>query len=208
MNPRARSGAPDAPVSPPAAAPPPGRARRRGLLALVAAVGLVALLSVTAPDLETPPRQWSTVSTGERGTLRDKVVTVTSVRTASALELRTKVLTSAGVFVVVGVDADAVVTPISFLRVQLETRTGQRYDPRSEWIEARPPLLQPGFSVTGSWVFEVPAERAAGARLLVENEPREFDAFDVGLRVDLALDGEPPRPGALRLEPAAIRVTR
>lgn len=175
---------------------------------MAAAVGLVALLSVTAPDLETPPRQWSAVSTGERGALRDKVVTVTSVRTASALELRTQVLSSAGVFVVVGVDVDSLVTPIYFRRVQLETRGGLRYDPRSEWIEAQPPLLQPGFSVTGSWVFEVPADRAAGARLLVENEPREFDAFDAGLRIDLALDDEPPRPGSLRLDPAAIRVTR
>lgn len=207
MNPPARSGG-SAPQVSATVAGSPGRARRRGLLSVAAAVGLVALLTVTAPDLETPPRRWSSVSTGERGTLRDKVVTVTSVRTSSALELRTEVLTSAGLFVVVGVDADAVVAPISFRRVQLETRGGLRYDPRSEWIEAQPPLLQPGFSVTGSWVFEVPADRAAGARLLVENEPREFDAFDEGLRIDLALDGEPPRPGALRLDAAAIRVTR
>jgi hypothetical protein len=168
----------------------------------------VALLTLTAPDLETPPRQWTAVSVGDRGTLRDKVATVTSVRTASALELRQQVLTSTGVFVVVGVEADALVTPIYFRRVHLETRAGLRYDPRSEWIEAQPPMLQPGFTVAGSWVFEVPAERVAGARLLVENEPREFDGFDQGLRFDLALDGTPPRPGALTLEPAVITVTR
>ena len=175
---------------------------------MAVALGLVALLTLTAPDLETPPRQWTEVSVGDRGTLRDKEVTVTSVRTTSALELRQQVLTSTGVFVVVGVEADALITPIYFRRVHLETRAGSRYDPRSEWIEAQPPMLQPGFTVTGSWVFEVPAERVAGARLLVENEPREFDGFDQGLRFDLALDGATPRPGALRLDPAVITVTR
>ncbi|GAA3710460.1 hypothetical protein GCM10022204_31110 [Microlunatus aurantiacus] len=184
------------------------RWRRPGLLSSAVALGLVALLSLTAPDLQTPPRQWSAVSVGERGTLRDKSVTVTSVRTTSALELRTQVLSSTGVFVVAGAEVDALVTPIYFRRIRLETRGGLRYDPRSEWIEAQPPLLQPGFTVTGSWVFEVPADRVAGARLLVENEPREFDGFDEGLRIDLALDGGPPRPSALRLDPASIRVTR
>ncbi len=175
---------------------------------MAVALGLVALLTLTAPDLATPPRQWTNVSVGERGTLRDKEVTVTSVRTTAALELRQQVLTSTGVFVVVGVEADALITPIYFGRVHLETRAGSRYDPRSEWIEAQPPMLQPGFTVTGSWVFEVPAERVAGARLLVENESREFDGFDQGLRFDLALDGATPRPGALRLDPSVITVTR
>lgn len=185
-----------------------GRRVRTTLLPIAVALGLVALLTLTAPDTATPARQWTDLATGERGTLRDKVVTVTSVRTAPALELRQQVVTSTGVFVVVGVEADALITPVSFGRVRLQTRGGLRYTPRAEWIEAQPPMTQAGFTVTGSWVFEVPADRVAGARLLVENEPREFEAFDRGLRIDLGLDGAPPRPGALRLDPAATRVTR
>ena len=38
--------------------------------------------------------------------------------------------------------------------------------------------------------------RRAGARLLVENEPREFDGYDRGLRVDLGIDGVGSESGA------------
>ena len=185
------------------------RRRIRDALPVVVALGLVALMTVTAPDLSTPPRQWVSLTVGERGTLRDKAVTVTSVRTASAVELREQVLSTTGVFVAVAVDVDALVGPVTFARrVRLLTRGGALYDPRSEWILAAPPLTQAGFRVRGTWVFEVPAGHVAGVRLQVENESREFDGYDQGLRIDLGLDGTAPLPGALTLAEATTTVTR
>ena len=181
--------------------------RTRGLRALAGALGLVALMTLTAPDLDVAPRQWVDLTVGEKGTIRDIALTVTSVETSGSLTVRDTELTSTGVFVVVGVVADALVDPVSFQRVQLETRAGDRYDPRSEWISAQPPLTQPGFTVRGTWVFEIPSDGARGARLLVECEPREFDGYDRGLRVDLGLDGSGPRPGALQPRDSSTWVT-
>jgi hypothetical protein len=165
-------------------------------------------MTLTAPDLSTPPRQWVEVTVGEKGAIRDIALTVTSVETTASLTVRDTELTSTGVFVVVGVVADSLVDPVSFQRVQLETRAGDRYDPRSEWISAQPPLTQPGFTTRGTWVFEIPSDGARGARLLVETEPREFDGYDRALRVDLGLDGSAPKPGALQPPDSSTWVTR
>jgi hypothetical protein len=178
------------------------------VLPLSAALAIVAVLTLTAPDLEAPARDWVRVAVGEQGVLRDKAVTVTSVRTTQALELRDTAVRSSGRFVVVGAEAAALTGPVTFARVRLQTDDGRRYDPRSEWIEAEPPLVQAGFTVRGSWVFEIPGDRLDGARLLVENEPGEFDGYDRGLRIDLDLERLPPEPGALRLDPASSAVTR
>ena len=182
--------------------------RTRGVRALAGALGLVALMTLTAPDFDDAPRQWVDLTVGEKGTIRDIALTVTSVETSGSLTVRDTELTSTGVFVVVDVVADALVDPVSFQRVQLETLADDRYDPRSEWISAQPPLTQPGFTVRGTWVFEIPSEGARGARLLVETEPREFDGYDRALRVDLGLDGSPPKPGALEPRDASTWVTR
>jgi hypothetical protein len=177
-------------------------------LPLAVGLVLVGLMTVTAPDLDTAPRQWVPLSVTERGELRDFRFAVTSVQVTSSLELREDVVTSSGVFVVVETVADVLVDPVSFGRVELQTRAGDRYDPRDEWITARPPMADPGFTSRGSWVFEVPRGAARGARLLVQNDAREFDGFDRALRVDLALDSGNPRPGALRLSEGSLAVTR
>lgn len=182
--------------------------RAGGLRALAGALGLVALMTLTAPDLDVAPRQWVDLTVGEKGTIRDLALTVTSVETSTSLTVRDTELTSTGVFVVVGVVSDALVDPVTFQRIQLETRADDRYEPRSEWISAQPPLTQPGFTVRGTWVFEIPSDGVRGSRLLVENDPREFDGYDRGLRIDLGLDGSAPKPGALQPSDSSTWVTR
>lgn len=185
----------------------PQRWRDR-VLPLVGALVLVAALTATAPDLTSPPRQWVPLTVGETGTLRDFSIRVTRVEQAASVEVRGEPLTTTGVFVVVDVEADVLTAPTTFSRVQLETRSGDRYDPRSEWVAAEPPLTQPGFTVRGSWVFEVPAGLGAGAALLVENEPREFDGYDRGLRIELGLETTAPVGGTVRLTDASTGLTR
>jgi len=177
------------------------------VLPVAVALALVAVLSATAPDLTVPPRQWVPLAVGEPGTLRDFTLQVTEVRQASAVDVRGEPLTTTAVFVVVGVEADVLRAPVSFTSVALQTRSGDRYDPRAEWVTARLPLTQPGFTVRGTWVFEVPVARLAGARLLVENDPREFDGYDRGLRIDLGLTAAAPAE-TVRLSDASTRVTR
>lgn len=181
---------------------------RDRLLPVAVALALVAVLSATAPDLTVPPRQWVPLAAGEQGTLRDFTLQVTQVRQASAVDVRGEPLTTTAVFVVVGVEADVLRAPVNFTSVALQTRSGDRYDPRPEWVTARPPMTQPGFTVRGTWVFEVPPARLIGARLLVENDPREFDGYDRGLRIDLGLAAAAPSGETVRLTDASTRVTR
>ena len=181
---------------------------RGGVLPGVVALALVAVLSATAPDLTVPPRDWVSLTVGERGTLRDFSLEVTDLQQVTAIEVRGEQLTTTAVFVVIGVEADVLVTPVIFRSVALQTRSGDSYSPRSEWVTATPPLTQPGFTVRGTWVFEVPAARLAGARLLVENDPREFDGYDRGLRIDLGITAAAPTGGAIRLADSSTRITR
>jgi len=150
------------------------------VLPVAVALALVAVLSATAPDLTVPPRQWVPLAVGEPGTLRDFTLQVTEVRQASAVDVRGEPLTTTAVFVVVGVEADVLRAPVSFTSVALQTRSGDRYDPRAEWVTARLPLTQPGFTVRGTWVFEVPVARLAGAHIQQIGAAARVRAADVG----------------------------
>ncbi|HEU5485406.1 MAG TPA: hypothetical protein VFU98_10900 [Microlunatus sp.] len=178
------------------------------LLPIGAALALVALMTLTAPDWNAdPPRDLTALAVGERGELRDLAVTVRSVDLTSSITLREGTLASTGVFVVVGVEADALIDPVAFQRVRLVVRSGERYHPREEWPAASPPITQAGFTSRGSWVFEIPRAGIQGAHLQVGNDPREFEGYDRALWVDLELDPRSLQPGPVTLDDATTRVT-
>lgn len=181
----------------------------RGLLPIIVALAIVAVLTAAAPDADTVPRRWTSLRIGETGAIRDLAVTVTGVESAAAINVHDSPLRSTGTFVVVHVEATALVDPVVFNRVRVRVRGGERYKPRPEWSLAQPPLTQPGFTSTGTWVFEVPTSKVGGAELLIENDSSEFDAYDRGLRVDLGLTaGEPAAGAPLTVHDASVRVDR
>ena len=178
-------------------------------LTVVVALVLVAVMAGTAPDTTVAPRSWNHIGVGETGTIRDLSLTVTDARATSTLDVRGTPFTSPVAFVVVGAEVAATVDPTYLGQVWLVTRDGRRYDPRDEWTSARPPIpAQPGFTVIGSWVFEVPVDRLAGAELVVDNDGAEFDWYDVGLRAELGLDAGNVGQQMLTLPEGSVRVTR
>lgn len=178
-----------------------------GLAGLVALV-LVAVMAATAPDVTVPPRSWRRIAVGETGTIRDLSLTVIDVRAIRTLDVHGTPFTSRVAFVVVRAEVAATDDPTYLGQVWLTTRDGRRYDPREEWTTAQPPVpAQPGFTVTGSWVFEVPPDRLAGAELVVDNDGAEFDWYDVGLRAELGLDADAIGRQLLTLPEGSVRVT-
>lgn len=182
--------------------------RRSAALTVLVAVALVAALAATAPDTTVAARSWRHLAVGERGSIRDLTLTVLQARAGRAVEVRGEPLTSQAVFVVVRTAISDTRDPVYLGNVWLGTRDGRRYEPRGEWSTFRPGIpVQPGFTATGSWVFEVPERRVAGAELVVENDGAEFDGYDEGLRIALGLDETQVETQALQLPKPSVRVT-
>jgi len=188
----------------------PGRSGGISAVASVlVALGLVAALTTTAPDRTVPARSWVRMHVGETGSIRDLSLRVLDVRVATTVDAGGTPLASTEAFVVVGVEAAAMRDPVSLTGVSLDTSDGHGYDPRGEWSSAKPPTpAQPGFTVAGTWVFEVPRSRLAGAALLVENDGAEFDWYDRGLRVDLEISDPAEVGGPVSLPEGSVRVSR
>lgn len=184
-----------------------GRTRSVVLTVLVAVV-LVAVMTATTPDQTVAWRTWQHRPVGQAGTLRDYTLTVVEARAGRAVEVRGEPLTSRAVFVVVRTKVFDTSDPVYLSRVWLATKDARRYDPRGEWSTFAPEIpVQPGFTSTGSWVFEVPDRRLMGAELVAENDGGEFDGYDEGLRIDLGLDETRIEPYVLQLPDPTVRVS-
>jgi len=189
---------------------PPHRQRTTiaAVSTVVVALALVAVMAATARDTTVAPRSWNHIGVGETGTIRDLSLTVTDARATGTLDLHGTPFTSSAALVVVQADVAATVDATYLGQVWLTTSDGRRYDPRDEWTSAQPPIpAQPGFTVTGSWVFEVPPDGLDGAELVVDNDGAEFDWYDVGLRVRLGLDDGAIEQQMLPLPEGSVRVT-
>lgn len=174
-------------------------------LAVVAAIALV-----TGDRAESVPVQYEDVAVGEVGVASEFDAQVTGVHLTQQVQrdeygepLATDVR-----FVVVDVSADARTDAVGFQNVWLLTISGDRYAPRPEFSTAQPPLTAPGFTVTGAWVFQVPVDRVAGARLLLGPDVPLFITYDITVRVDLGLtDDTPLATEPVIMEPATTEVT-
>jgi hypothetical protein len=189
---------------------PPRRQRTTisAVSTVVVALVLVAVMAATARDTNFAPRSWNRIGVGETGTIRDLSLTVTDARATGTLDLHGTPFTSSAALVVIGADVAATVDATYLGQVWLTTSDGRRYDPRDEWTSAQPPIpVQPGFTVSGSWVFEIPPDGLAGAELVVDNDSAEFDWYDVGLRVQLGLDAGAIGQEMLPLPEGSVRVT-
>lgn len=175
---------------------------------VLVALALVAAMAATAPDQTVAARSWRHLAVGQPGALRDLTITVVRANAGRAVEVRGEPLTSQATFVVVGAEVAHTRDPVYLTRVWLGTRDGRRYEARGEWSTLRPQVpVQPGFTSTGSWVFELPERRLAGAELVVENDGGEFDAYDQGLRIALGLDVTRVQQDPLQLPQPSVRVT-
>ena len=176
---------------------PVGRRRRFGwfrpLAPLALCLVVVALLVAIRPDPATDfRRSFSDVAIDQTGSLRAFDVTVTEVARAAEVPRSGEPFVSEQALVIVTVEAAVRTTRTHFGGVALITADDHEYAPRPEFSQAEPQATQPGFSVLGHYVFEVPPERLDGARLLVDPDGAEFDVYDAAVRVDLGLDAATP----------------
>ncbi|GAB2622971.1 hypothetical protein GCM10027067_38930 [Pseudactinotalea suaedae] len=165
--------------------------------------GVAALTIITADREVSVPVSYADVAVGEAGSSTDFDAHVLDVRVTQAVlrDEYSEPLTTAARFVVVDLTADARTDDVSFSGdVWLLTTTGHRYGPRPEFSRGHPPSIEPGFTATGTYVFQVPADRLDGARLLVEPPTPLFLTYDVTVRVDLGLTDDTP----LLLEPVML----
>lgn len=165
--------------------------RRREWGALAVCLAVVAALALATGDrADSVPVAHDDVAVGETGVSSEFSARVLDVRLARAVQRDefSEPLTTDAAFAVVTLAADARTGTVTFSRtVWLLTADGVRYAPRGELQIAQPQLVQAGFTSTGTYVFQVPPERLAGARLLVEPSVATFEVHDVTVRVDLGL---------------------
>ena len=188
------------------------RATRGGWLGLACCLVVVALIAVLAPrpgiDVR---RQWDDVGVGQLGTLRLYDAEVTRVRTTTkvAADTYSDPVHSDAVFVVVDLRLRVRERVSNFEELSLLTSDDRSYLPRPEFIAAEPTQTQPGFTCAATLVFELPADRVPGSRLLVEPDSTAFVGYDRGVRVDLGLGrGQIPSPKPVVLDPPRLTVTR
>ena len=177
-----------------------------GLIALAVCLAAVGAISLATPDLSADYRyRYVRADLGDWASLREFDVRITKVELARSMVRNGETLDTEHRYVVVSAEAAARTRTQYFQTVRLETADGHRYDPRSEWSSAGPPITEPGFSSAGSWVFEIPAGRVAGARLIVGPTGGEVTRYDAAALLDLDLSrASTTEPGPL--EPAETRV--
>ncbi len=186
------------------------RAAGRGIGVLLVCLALVVLITTVTPDPATDVRRrWDDVSLGDWGEMDRASVRATEVRlTRSVVDERTDVLASEVTFVMVDVEARVRRQRMLFTGVSLRTADGHDYSPRTEFLSEGLGLTDPGFTRLATVVFEVPDDRVARARLVIDRDGAAFDVYAAAIRVDLGLTARTPvEPGPLPIIDALVQVT-
>lgn len=148
---------------------------------------LVVLITALAPDPATDVRRrWDDVGIRQWGEMDRAEARATRVQlTRSTVNSYDRKLTSEVTFVIVDYEVRVIRERVSFTAVTLLTPDGRQYEPRTEFPGLNP--TQPGFTRRGSLVFEVPDDRVAGSRLVIDRDKAGFDVYSAGIRIDLGL---------------------
>ncbi len=155
-----------------------------GLLVAVAAVLL-------APD-SSEDVAWSRPGADgwARGPYAD--AQVTSVRLARQIEGGFRELSTSAVFVVVELEVSAHRELAPTGDLTLRTADGHTYSQRDDISVTQVPAVEPGFTSSGTAVFELPPDRVAGADLVLIPHKGGLLSFRSGLRFDdVVPDGTP-----------------
>jgi hypothetical protein len=183
--------------------------RLRTVLELLGGIAVIAALTLAAPEFDYESRyRYDDVAVGELGRLREYDATVPAVRLVRSVALYEEAISTEHAFVVITIEAAVRTEGQGFGNLELRTRSGHRYEPRPDWFAAGLKPTQPGFSVRGAQVYEVPTDRLRGAVLIIGPDEGETTTFDAAVRVDLGLSGrEPVEPGPVVLPESSTWVT-
>lgn len=185
---------------------------RRGVLALVCCLLVVALTGLALPGDLDLRRRHIDIAVGETAaTSRYAALTVTEVEvgTRAQADSSRDPITTDHRFVAVSAAVAVAEKSAQLTNIFLVTTDGHRYVPRREMISAGPTLTEPGFTRTFTVLFEVPPERVPGARVLFDGEPSGVEVYREAVRVDPGLTD--PKAGVghdLVLSEPTMEVTR
>lgn len=117
---------------------------------------------------------------------------VTSVRLTQHVDGGFRQLSTSAVFVVVELEVSAHRELAPTGDLTLRTTDGHTYSQRDELTLAQVPPVEPGFTSSGTAVFELPPDRVAGADLVLVPHRGGLLYFRSGLRFDDVVgDGTP-----------------
>lgn len=182
---------------------------RRGWTALAAGLAVTVAAVLAAPPGEAADDiAWSVP--GADGWARGPFVDarVTSVRLATRIEQGTAEVSTSRIFVVVGVEVAGHREFAPLGRFALHTADGHSYAQRGDLGGAAPAGVEPGFTSVGSVLFELPAERVAGADLALVPHAGGLMVFRSGVRFPDVVPAGTELQRFVVLEPATTQVTR
>ncbi|MEV6159270.1 hypothetical protein AB0L53_53950 [Nonomuraea sp. NPDC052129] len=199
---------------------PPGRrsrARRQGgsrvLGALVGLVLLGGAVGLQTRNL-TPNEMDAPITTvgakGQEVNTGRFAVRVNSVAVARAVQGASGKVETEQLFLIVQASATSATKPIHLGTPALLTSDGVSYD-ATDKIEASEtlanPWVQPGFWVSGNFVFEIPASALEGARVVFKLPGSALvEPFEPEAEVDLGLDG--PAAAQLKSAPSDVYILK
>lgn len=169
----------------------PLRRRARELGALLVCLLLVGLINASVRN-DAPSMRWYDGAPGRAVQSPDLDVIVTGVELAKRVEGSSAAeLTSDGVLVVVHWAASVHRQTARFSRVELHTSDGLQVQQRDEFSGDAPAGTAPGFTSSGSSVFEVWPDSVPDADLVVYGDRGAIYAYGYAIRInDLVADAE------------------
>ncbi|MBK8447446.1 MAG: hypothetical protein IPL41_12440 [Micropruina sp.] len=182
--------------------------RLRSVAALVACLAMVAVLSGLRSDGVAKPRSYTAGVDGwaHAPTASGRVAGARLARSVVRPSIEEPLVTE-HVFVVIELEVQVRDRVLPLSRLTMETSDGHSYAQLSDAGLGGLTLTQPGFTVHGNAVFELPPERVPGATLIVSTQSdmlviyRAQLAFHDVVRDDRVLD-------EVRLVSAHSEVTR
>lgn len=168
----------------------------------------VGLVTMVTDDSQMVTR-WYEGEVGETISTPDYDVRVLDVRLAHEIVVREEPLATAGVWVVVEWEADAKRQSASFDPVTLVTEDGTTYEQRDEVAGLMGvQRTDPGFTGSGTSVFQVPPDALDDATLTIERSQGFLFTHGAGVRVADVIPDDASPDDSYVIGPATTAVTR
>lgn len=182
--------------------------RLRSVAALVVCLLVVAVLSGLRPDPLAAPRSYAAGSDGwaHAPTASGRVLSAQLTRSVVRPRIDEPLVTGF-VFVVIELEVQVHDRVLSLGTVTLETSDGRTYRQLGDSGLDTLTLTQPGFTSYGNAVFELPADRVAGATLIVGTQSDLLVIYRAQLAFPGVADGLSVQ-NQVRLREGRTEVTR
>lgn len=178
------------------------------VLAFVVCIVLVGVVGMVTRAEGTVTR-WYDGDVGEVVVSPDMDIQVRDVKVARAVVVDEEEFTTPGVYVVVEWSVAAKRQAASFSKVQLVTADGTSYGQREEFLsDAGIRRTSPGFTATGTSVFQLMPEQLDGVELRIERSQGLLYTHGAGVRVRGLIASDAMVRDVVTLQEQTVEVTQ